>query len=415
MNDVLCIILGGGRGSRLFPLTKYRAKPAVPIAGKYRLIDIPISNCLNSGFNKIYILTQFNSKSLNNHISRAYKLDSFFGGFVEIIAADQAMDHGDWFQGSADAVRKSFKHFNDPRIKHILILSGDQLYKMDFSKLFDFHLEKKSQITVACNAVDRKDTPELGIMGVDKNQRIKAFVEKPGSAGDIKGMDLQIDGKEKFLASMGIYLFDKDILEGLLVDNHKDDFGKEVIPQAIADKSAHAFIHNGYWKDIGSIKSFYEENMAFTDLNPPLDLFDENWQFFTRPRYLPLSRVIKSSIENSNIAEGAIIDKSRISHSIVGLRSRIGADSVVEDSILMGNDYYDMNVSGGKADAQPGLGIGKGCSIKKAIVDKNVRIGDNVKIVNEKQILEFENDYCVIRNGIIIIPKNTVIPSGTVI
>lgn len=415
MNDVLCIILGGGRGTRLFPLTKYRAKPAVPIAGKYRLIDIPISNCLNSGFNKIYILTQFNSKSLNNHISRAYKLDSFFGGFVEIIAADQAMDHGDWFQGSADAVRKSFKHFNDPRIKHILILSGDQLYKMDFSKLFDFHLGKKSQITVACNAVDRKETPELGIMGVDKNQRIKAFVEKPGFAGDIKGMDLQIDGKEKFLASMGIYLFDKDVLEGLLADNHKDDFGKEVIPQAIADKSAHAFIHNGYWKDIGSIKSFYEENMAFTDLNPPLDLFDENWQFFTRPRYLPLSRVIESSIENSNIAEGAIIDKSRITHSIVGLRSRIGADSVVEDSILMGNDYYDMNVPGGKADAQPVLGIGKGCSIKKAIVDKNVRIGDNVKIVNEKNILEFENDYCVIRNGIIIIPKNTVIPSGTVI
>jgi glucose-1-phosphate adenylyltransferase len=415
MNDVLCIILGGGRGTRLFPLTKYRAKPAVPIAGKYRLIDVPISNCLNSGFNKIYILTQFNSKSLNNHISRAYKLDSFFGGFVEIIAADQAMDHGDWFQGSADAVRKSFRHFNDPRIKHILILSGDQLYKMDFSKLFDFHLEKKSQITVACNAVDRKDTAELGIMGVDKNQRIKAFVEKPGSPSDIQGMEMRIEGKEKFLASMGIYLFDKNVLEELLADNRKDDFGKEVIPQAIADKSAHAFIHNGYWKDIGSIESFYEENLAFTDLNPPLDLFDENWQFFTRPRYLPLSRVIKSSIDNSNIAEGAIIEKSRIIHSIVGLRSRIGAETVIEDSILMGNDYYDMGLVGGKGGDQPELGIGKGCLIKKAIVDKNVRIGDNVKIANDKNIREFENDYCVIRNGIIIIPKNTVIPTGTVI
>jgi len=415
MNDVLCIILGGGRGTRLFPLTKYRAKPAVPIAGKYRLIDVPISNCLNSGFNQIYILTQFNSKSLNNHISRAYKLDSFFGGFVEIIAADQAMDHGDWFQGSADAVRKSFRHFNDPRIKHILILSGDQLYKMDFSKLFDFHLEKESQITVACNAVDRKDTAELGIMGVDKNQRIKAFVEKPGSPADIQGMEMRIDGKDKFLASMGIYLFDKNVLEELLADNRKDDFGKEVIPQAIADKSAHAFIHNGYWKDIGSIESFYEENLAFTDLNPPLDLFDENWQFFTRPRYLPLSRVIKSSIDNSNIAEGAIIEKSRIIHSIVGLRSRIGAETVIEDSILMGNDYYDMGPVGGKGGEQPELGIGKGCLIKKAIVDKNVRIGDNVKIVNDKNIREFENDYCVIRNGIIIIPKNTVIPAGTVI
>ncbi|MCK9594545.1 MAG: glucose-1-phosphate adenylyltransferase [Candidatus Omnitrophica bacterium] len=415
MSGVLCIILGGGRGTRLFPLTKYRAKPAVPIAGKYRLIDVPISNCLNSGFNKIYILTQFNSKSLNNHISRAYKLDSFFGGFVEIIAADQAMDHGDWFQGSADAVRKSFKHFNDPRIKHILILSGDQLYKMDFSKLFNFHLEKKSQITVACNAVDGKDTSELGIMGVDKNQRIKTFVEKPGSAGAIQGMDVRVEGKEKFLASMGIYLFDKSVLEGLLADNRKDDFGKEVIPQAIADKPAHAFIYNGYWKDIGSIESFYQENMAFTDLKPPLDLFDEDWQFYTRPRYLPLSRVIKSEIENSNVAEGAIIERSRITHSIVGLRSRIGADSVIEDSILMGNDYYDMDASGGKANAQPGLGIGKGCVIKKAIVDKNVRIGDNVKIVNDKNVREFENEYCVIRNGIIIVPKNTVMPSGTVI
>jgi glucose-1-phosphate adenylyltransferase len=286
---------------------------------------------------------------------------------------------------------------------------------MDFSKLFDFHREKKSQITVACNAVDRKDTAELGIMGVDKNQRIKTFVEKPGSPGDIQGMDLCIEGKEKFLASMGIYLFDKNVLEELLADNHKDDFGKEVIPQAIADKSAHAFIHNGYWKDIGSIESFYEENLAFTDLNPPLDLFDENWQFFTRPRYLPLSRVIKSSIENSNIAEGAIIERSRIIHSIVGLRSRIGADSVVEDSILMGNDYYDMSSAGSKGIDQPELGIGKGCLIKKAIVDKNVRIGDSVKITNDKNIREFENEYCVIRNGIIIIPKNTVIPSGMVI
>lgn len=408
MRDVLSIILGGGRGTRLYPLTKYRAKPAVPLVGKYRLIDIPISNCLNSGLKKISILTQFNSQSLNKHIFRAYKLDFFSEGFVDIIAAEQSMEHGDWFQGSADAVRKCLKHFNDPRIKYILILSGDQLYKMNFSELINFHIEKKSEITVACNVVGKEEIRELGIMGIDKNNRIKLFLEKPHKTEDVKHLGVEIEGKIKFLASMGIYVFNKDVLFDLLTSNSKADFGKEIIPDAVREKLTYAFIYEGYWKDIGSIDAFYKENLAFTDDSPPLDLFDENWQFFTRPRYLPLSRLINSHIENSIIAEGAIIEKSKIIHSIVGLRSKIGFQSIIEDSILMGCDFYDNS-------KKSQLGIGKGCHIRRAIIDKNVKIGDGVKIINKNNTQEFENEYCVIRNGITIIPKNTFIPQGAVL
>lgn len=418
MKNVLCVILGGGRGTRLYPLTKYRAKPAVPLAGKYRLIDIPISNCLNSGLKKIVILTQFNSESLNKHIFRAYKLDFFSEGFVEVMAAEQSMDHIDWFQGSADAVRKCLKHINDPRIQYIIILSGDQLYKMNFTDLINFHIEKKSEITVSCNTVDKEETSDLGIMGIDNNSQIKQFVEKPKQIEEIQGLQLDLEGKSKFLASMGIYIFNKDVLFELLTNNKKADFGREIIPDAIGNKKTYAFIYNGYWKDIGSIKSFYEENMAFTSQIPPLNLYDENWQFYTRPRHLPLSKILNSRIENSNIAEGAIIEESKITRSIIGLRSRISSGAVIEESIIMGNDYYEnleLIQQIQREGRMPLLGIGKGCWIKKAIVDKNVRIGDNVQIINEKNIIDFEGKYCVFRNGIIIIPKNTVIPSGTVI
>jgi len=414
MKDVLSVVLGGGRGERLYPLTKYRAKPAVPLAGKYRLVDVPISNCLNSGFQKIVILTQFNSESLNKHIFRAYKLDSLSGGFVDIMAASQSIEEADWFKGTADAVRKCFRHFNNPRIKYILILSGDQLYKMNFSDLLDFHIEKKSEITVACNLVEKKFTPELGIMGIDKDKRIKEFIEKPKQDKDIKGLAIKDGGKDKFIVSMGIYVFNKDVLFDLLVNSKKMDFGKEVIPDAIPERMTHAYMYKGYWRDIGSIKSFYEESLAFTNPEPPLDLFDENWQFFTRPRYLPLSKIQSSYIESSNIAEGSIIQKAKIIHSIVGLRTRISSDSIIEDSILMGSDYYE-NTGNNITTRQIKLGIGKNCQIKKAIVDKNVRIGNDVKIINKDNLQELENDYCVIRDGIIIIPKNAVIPSGTVI
>lgn len=421
MKDVLCVILGGGRGTRLYPLTKYRAKPAVPVAGKYRLIDIPVSNCINSGLNKIFVLTQFKSASLNKHIARAYKLDSFSGGFVDIIAAEQSEQYSsDWFQGSADAVRKSFRNYSDPHFKYILILSGDQLYRMDFSRLLATHLEKNSAVTVACNLVDKQETPELGIMGIDKNGRIRKFLEKPAVSARIDQLAVSSPvssgtARKKYLASMGIYLFNKDVLAKLLFNSDKNDFGKEIIPEALKSHRVHAFVHDGYWKDIGSIKSFYEENLAFISARPPLDMYDEDWQFFTRPRFLPLSRVQKSTVESCNIADGAIIDQSSLVRSIVGLRSYIRSGSVIEDTILMGNDYYEVDGTASAASGRVPLGIGRNCHIRRAIVDKNVRIGDNVRIVNKKNLSEYEDRYCVIRSGIIIIPKDTVIPAGTVI
>jgi len=410
MKEVISIILGGGRGSRLYPLTKYRAKPAVPIIGKYRLIDIPISNCLNSGLNRILILTQFNSASLNRHIFRAYKFDYLSEGFVEIAAAEQSVEFGDWFQGSADAVRKSFKHFADPRVKYIVILSGDQLYKMNLMDMLTFHKEKGSEVTVACNLVGMEGASDLGIMGVNKDQQIKKFVEKPKKKEEVADLAIPEDGKKKFLASMGIYLFNKDVMIDLLKDNSKVDFGREIIPQAVASQKTYAFIHRGYWRDIGSIPSFYEENLSFAEIDPPLDLYDEDWHFYSRPRHLPLSKFSDCQLKQAVIADGVIIEKAKITHSIVGLRSKIGQGAEIEDSILMGNDYY----TSAKVEGLP-LAIGKNCLIKKAIIDKNVRMGENVKLVNEKNLDDFENEYCVIRNGIIIIPKSTVIPSGTVI
>ncbi|HQJ15042.1 MAG TPA: glucose-1-phosphate adenylyltransferase [Candidatus Omnitrophota bacterium] len=409
MKNVLSVILGGGRGTRLYPLTKYRAKPAVPLAGKYRLIDIPISNCLNSGLQKIFVLTQFNSVSLNRHIFRAYKFDTFSQGYVEILAAEQSMEHGDWFQGSADAVRKCLRHFSDPRIEYILILSGDQLYKMNFISMLNFHFEKRSDITIACNPVEPEETRDLGIMGIDKTRRIRRFIEKPGHKKEIAGMEIESEGRKKYLASMGIYIFKKEVLTELLTSSNKADFGKEVIPDALAQRRAFAYVHTGYWKDIGSITSFYEENMAFTRARPPIDLFDEKWPFFTRPRYLPLSKISDAVIKDSDIAEGTVIASAEVRRSIIGLRSRIGGGSRIEDSIIMGNDYYD------NSRQAPTLGIGKNCHIRKAIIDKNVRMGDNVRIINRDRLVDFENEFCVIRNGIVIIPKAAVIPSGTVI
>ncbi len=414
MRNCLSVILGGGRGTRLYPLTKYRAKPAVPLAGKYRLIDIPISNCLNSGFNKIFILTQFNSVSLNRHIFRAYKLDALSQGFVEILAAEQSMEHSDWFQGSADAVRKCLRHFNHPNIQYILVLSGDQLYRLNLAQLLLYHIEKNADLTVACNDVSASEAHELGIMGVTGEGKIKHFVEKPKEKKDIDKLITDVEGHPRCLASMGIYVFNKEVLFDLLSNNAKMDFGREVIPEAILQKRGYAFVYSGYWKDIGSIRSFYEENLAFTDPKPPFDFYDENWQFYTRPRYLPLTKILDSHIERSIVSEGAIIEKAAITHSTVGLRSIIRSDTVIEDSILMGCDYYeDSAAAHGKK--LPALGIGRNCRIRRAIVDKNVRMGEGVKLLNAKGLEEFENEYCVIRNGIIIVPKDTLIPAGTVI
>ena len=297
MKQVLSVVLGGGQGSRLFPLTKERCKPAVPLLGKYRLIDIPVSNCLNSGFNRIYVLTQFLSESLNKHISRTYKMDTFSKGFIEIMAAEQSMEDTHWFQGTADAVRRCLKHFNDPAIQHIFILSGDQLYKMDLSDMYRRHLENEADLTIACNYVPGSEVSGLGIMGVDKESRITRFKEKPESVDEIKDMALKTEkAGEHFLGSMGIYLFSKKALVDLLIQSEEVDFGREIIPEAIKKKNTYAYHFNGYWRDIGTIKGFYFENLALTEPMPPIDMFDEKWQIFTRTRYLSPAKFENCSV-----------------------------------------------------------------------------------------------------------------------
>ncbi|HQP91214.1 MAG TPA: glucose-1-phosphate adenylyltransferase [Candidatus Omnitrophota bacterium] len=416
-NDVLCVILGGGRGTRLFPLTRDRAKPAVPLFGKYRLIDIPISNCLNSGLNRINILTQFNSESLNKHIVRTYKFDQFSKGFIEIIAADQAMDNTDWFQGPADAVRKSLKHFVDPGIKHVCILSGDQLYKMDLKPFLEYHLEKKADVTVACNLIEAEDVSSFGIASIDPGMRIKEFVEKPAFGESLRRLAVKRAGSEKYLCSMGIYFFTIEALKDCLTKSGKPDFGKEIIPQAVSEKKVFAYEFDGYWRDIGTIKAFYAENINMTAQNAPLDLFDETWPIFTRSRSLPPSKIIDSKIENSIVADGSIISSCSLKNSIVGLRSRIHSGSIVENSIIMGADYFETEeqLKNNLKSNKTAIGIGKNCIIKKAILDKNARIGDNVKIVNAKGVENHEDKDYLIRDGIVIIYKNAAIPSGTTI
>jgi len=417
MKEVLCVILGGGRGDRLFPLTKERCKPAAPLFGKYRLIDIPVSNCLNSGFNRIYILTQFLSESLNKHINRTYKMDSFTKGFIEIMAAEQSMDDTNWFQGTADAVRRCLKHFNNPHIEHIFVLSGDQLYKMNLAEMYRYHLDKGAELTVACNCIRGNEISRFGIMGIDNDAKINKFVEKPENISEIEDMVVNVKNEASFLGSMGIYLFKKKTLVELLTKDKKDDFGKEIIPDATRNNLTYAFLFNGYWRDIGTIKSFYEENLSLTDSIPPLDIFDEAWQIFTRTRYLPPAKFENSRIEKSIISEGAIVLSSEIKHSVIGIRFRVGNSSKITDTVAMGCDYYETVEEMDKNTSKniPALGVGKNCIIQSAILDKNVRIGDGVKIVNEKNLDIFDGPNYFIRDGIVILNKNTIIPSGTII
>jgi len=417
MVNTLCLILGGGRGTRLYPLTKERSKPAVPLAGKYRLIDIPISNCLNSGLNRIYVLTQFNSESLNKHVARTFKLDRFSKGFVEIMAAEQSTENMKWFQGTADAVRQCLKHFDNPMIKRILILSGDQLYKFNFRDLIDFHLSKSSEITIACNPISPEHVNEYGVMGVDADGKIMNFVEKPEREEAVKNLIVNIDNKKSFLASMGIYLFEKDVLIETLKASKKVDFGKEVIPDAFKDKLTFAFTYRGYWKDIGTLKSFHKANLMLTDSLPELDIFDEQWPFFTRSRNLPPSKIMQSSITSSMVSDGCIIDKAFIQHSVIGIRGRVGHDSKIENSVVLGCDFYESLdiINKNERNGIPSMGIGKNSHIKNAIVDKNARIGNNVKILNKRNLESYEDKNIFINDGIIVVTKNALIPDGTVI
>ncbi len=416
---MICLILGGGQGSRLYPLTSHRSKPAVPIGGKYRLIDIPISNCINSGVRRMFVLTQFNSASLNRHIKNTYQFDSFSPGFVDILAAEQTPASDKWFQGTADAVRQSMHHLSSHDYDYVLVLSGDQLYQMDFKLMAEYHIEKGADLTIATIPVVAKEATEFGIMKVNKEGYISTFIEKPKAEllPDWKSpvpAALKRKGKE-YLASMGIYIFRKEALMKLFADHPEaTDFGKGIIPSAIQTRyTVASYQFDGYWTDIGNIPSFYEANLELCDNLPQFNLFDNHKRIFTRSRALSPSKFFGTAINKSIIAEGCIIHAKRIERSVVGIRSRIGEKSLVKNSIIMGNDYYQtLEELVKQADDIP-MGIGKRCKIEHAIIDKDCRIGDDVTICGGEGLANTETDqYCVV-DGIVVVKKKAVIPSGS--
>ncbi|MFU8811548.1 MAG: glucose-1-phosphate adenylyltransferase [Balneolaceae bacterium] len=418
-SSTLAIILGGGRGTRLHPLTSQRSKPAVPVAGKYRLVDIPISNCLNSDIRKIFVLTQFNSASLNRHIKNTYNFDVFSHGFVDILAAEQTPDSQNWFQGTADAVRQSIHHMANHDYEHVLILSGDQLYQMDFRKILDHHKKHKANLTVATIPVTAEDATGFGIMKTDKSGEITSFVEKPDMDELPKWTSetephLKEQGRE-YLASMGIYVFNRDDLLRLFSENPKaTDFGKEIIPKAIEEGTrVTSFAFDGYWTDIGTISSFFEANLSLAETMPQFNLYDNENPIYTRARLLPASKLTGTSLERVIISEGCIIEASRIERSVIGIRSRIGKGTTIETSIVMGNDYFatQEDFSSQSADF-PLMGIGQRCFLSHAIVDKNTRIGNDVKIEGGSHLEDGDYDKYFVRDGIVIIPKGEVLPDG---
>jgi glucose-1-phosphate adenylyltransferase len=424
-SNVLSVIMGGGQGTRLFPLTKERAKPAVPLAGKYRLVDIPISNCINSGLRRIYLLTQFNSASLHRHISQSYKFDHFSGGFVEILAAEQTYADTSWYQGTADAVRKNMIHFMNHDWEYLLILSGDQLYRMDFRNIIAVHTESEADITISTIPVSRSEASSLGIMQMDANRRITRFVEKPNDAAVQDSLKLprewyprlEIEGDgDLFLASMGIYVFNREVIRQLL-DNTLTDFGKHIIPQAIQNMRVFSSVFQGYWEDIGTIRSFFEANLDVTNELPRFNFFDMAAPIFSRPRFLPASKINGAKIDHAVIAEGCILNQAVITHSIAGLRSSVGSGTELTRVILLGSDYYESyeSILENEKVGVPRIGIGSNCRIENTIVDKNARIGNNVVIspAGKPETVDHANYY--IRDGIVIIPKNGVIPHGMVI
>ena len=408
--DVLAVIMGGGAGTRLFPLTKDRAKPAVPLAGKYRLVDIPISNCLNSDLRRIFLLTQFNSSSLHRHIQESYRFDTFSPGFVEIMAAEQRIDRTDWYQGTADAVRQNLLHLGSYPHRLVLILSGDQLYRMNFRTVLEQHVASGAEVTVATTPVSAQAAEAFGIMEVADDGRITRFVEKPKDPAvqaTLRGYPDQLP------ASMGIYVFDRDVLADAL-SGSEVDFGKHVIPRLIETRRVHAYRHEGYWEDIGTIRAFYEANLDLCEPLPQFNFYDASAPIFTHARYLPATKIIKSHIERSVIADGCIINDAHIEHSLLGVRSRIQAGATIRDALVMGQDYYD-SPDRVPIPGAPTMGIGHGAWIERTIVDKNARIGDDVRISPEGKPAFLDGPNYYVRDGIVIIPKNAVITSGTVI
>ena len=421
---VLAIILGGGKGTRLYPLTKERSKPAVPFGGKYRIVDIPISNCINSGYKKIYLLTQFNSASLHLHIINSYNFDRFSRGFVEILAAEQTLEHSGWYEGTADAVRKNFGHFRVQRPTHYIILSGDQLYRMDLKKFMDQHLKSGANITIAAKAVNRSDASSFGIMQVDESNTITAFMEKPAKDMNIDdwkipeaARDPELPSNLEYLASMGIYIFDADTMEEML-NNDYNDFGKEIIPMAIKSKKVSSYIFNGYWEDIGTIRSFYEATLDLTNPIPHFNFYDEDKPIYTHMRNLPPSKINHAEMVSTLASEGCVITNSRIQHSVIGVRSVINEGCDLEGVIMMGADFYETEAAkkDNKAKGVPNLGIGKNCKINKAIIDKNAHTGENCCInVSGRKYEDGDHGLFYSADGIIVIRKGAVIPNGTVI
>ena len=431
MKRVLAIILGGGAGTRLFPLTQTRAKPAVPLAGKYRLIDIPISNCINSGINKMYVLTQFNSASLNRHLSQSYNLSAGFGqGFVEVLAAQQTPSSPSWFEGTADAVRKYQWLFQEWDVDQYLILSGDQLYRMDYSLFIEHHIKTGADLTVGALPVDAAQAESFGLMHTDDDGRIREFREKPkGKALEAMRVDTSLMGlsaeeaaRRPYLASMGIYVFSRDTLFDLLSKNPNfTDFGKEIIPAALErGDRLQTYLFDDYWEDIGTIGAFYEANMALTDQpNPAFSFYDEKFPIYPRPRYLPPSKLLDTQVTQSIIGEGSMLRACSIHHCVLGVRTRVEDEVVLQDTLVMGADYFESGEERAVLRERGGtpIGVGQGSTVKRAIIDKNVRIGRNVTIVNKDHVEEADRPELgfYIRNGIVVVAKNVTITDGTVI
>lgn len=407
---IIGVILGGGVGSRLKPLTSKRSKPAVPVAGKYRLVDIPISNCINSDIKEIYLLTQYNSVSLHRHIQSAYLFDHFTNGYVRLLAAEQTPESEKWFQGTADAVRQSLHHLLSPKPDLVVILSGDQLYRMDFRQVIAQHLATGAEVTLATKPVRREEAGALGILSCDQSGRIIRFVEKPGDDELGDGLRAPLE-EEKYLASMGIYIFNSDTLRDLLVASDGSDFGKHIIPMAMARQRVYCYVFDGYWKDIGTIGAFWQANLALTAEIPEFTFYDARAPIYTHPRYLPPSKINHCDLIRCLVTEGSIISAQRIEDSILGLRSIVREGTVIEKSIIMGSDYYEFE---GNDSGHIPLGIGRNCRISRAIIDKNVRIGDDVTITPVGK-REGSTGIYTVQDGVIVIPRDSRIPNGTVI
>ncbi|MDY7394755.1 glucose-1-phosphate adenylyltransferase [Aureibaculum sp. 2210JD6-5] len=418
-NNVLGIILGGGQGTRLYPLTESRSKPAVPIAGKYRLVDIPISNCINSDIKRMYVLTQFNSASLNRHIKNTYHFSFFSSAFVDVLAAEQTIQSKSWFQGTADAVRQSMHHFLRHDFEYALILSGDQLYQMDYNLMLEEHIKSEAEISIATIPVNANDATSFGILKSDDKNIITSFIEKPDAellpdwTSEVSN-EMKNEGRN-YLASMGIYIFNRQLLIDLMSNPDTNDFGKEIIPGAIHDHKTLSYQFEGYWTDIGNIDSFFEANLGLTDDIPKFNLYDTDQRVYTRARILPTSKVSGTVLDKAVVAEGCIIHAAKIESSVIGIRSRIGKESTVINTYMMGCDYYESLEEINKKKTPILMGIGERCFIKNAIIDKNCRIGDDVRINGGKHLEDKETDQYVIKEGIVVIKKHAVIPKGYVI